>query len=44
MGAAASIVFAVFVGIISGIQMFCTREKKTGTKISEAYEKWTRAR
>lgn len=44
MGAAASIVFAVFVGIISGIQMFCTREKKTGTKISEAYEKWTQAR
>ena len=40
LGAAASLVFALFVGIISGIQMYCTRERKTGTKISEAYEKW----
>lgn len=40
LGAAASLVFALFVGIVSGIQMYCTRERKTGTKISEAYEKW----
>lgn len=40
LGAAASLVFALFVGIISGIQMYCTRERKTGTKISEAYAKW----
>lgn len=44
LAAAASIIFAIFVGIISGIQMYCTREKKTGTKISEAYEKWIKAR
>ncbi len=44
LAAAASIIFALFVGLISGIQMYCTREKKTGTKISEAYEKWTKAR
>lgn len=42
LAAAASIIFAIFVGIVSGIQMYCTREKKTGTKISEAYEKWNR--
>ena len=40
LGAAASLVFALFAGIISGIQMYVTREKKTGTKISEAYNKW----
>ena len=40
LGAAASLVFALFAGIISGIQMYLTREKKTGTKISEAYNKW----
>ena len=40
LGAAASLVFALFAGIISGIQMYITREKKTGTKISEAYNKW----
>jgi ABC-type sugar transport system permease subunit len=40
LGAAASLVFALFAGIISGIQMYVTREKKTGTKISEAYKKW----
>lgn len=44
LAAAASIVFAVCVGIITGIQMYCTREKKTGIKISEAYKKWDRAR
>ena len=40
LGAAASLVFALFAGIISGIQMYITREKRTGTKISEAYNKW----
>lgn len=40
LGAAASLVYALFAGIISGIQMYITREKKTGTKISEAYNKW----
>jgi len=42
LAAAASLVFALLVGIISGIQMFCTRDKKTGTKISEAYSKWNK--
>ena len=40
LGAAACLVYALFVGIISGIQMYITREKKTGRKISEAYNKW----
>ena len=40
LAAAASIVFALIVGAISGIQMYLTSEKKTGTKISEAYGKW----
>ena len=40
LGAAASLVFALFAGIISGIQMYITREKKTGTKLMEAYNKW----
>lgn len=44
LAAAASLIFAVFVGIISGIQMFCTRERKTGTSISEAYSKWDKIR
>ena len=44
LGAAASIVFAIFTAIISGIQMYCTRERKTGTKISEAYAKWYKAK
>lgn len=44
LGAAASLVFALFTGIISGIQMYITREKKTGTKISEAYNKWQTVR
>ena len=44
LGAAASIVFAIFVGIISGIQMYITRDKKTGTKISERYAKWKLAK
>ncbi len=40
LGAAASLVYALFAGIISGTQMYLTRDKKTGTKISEAYNKW----
>ena len=36
----AIVCLALFAGIISGIQMYLTREKKTGTKISEAYNKW----
>ena len=40
LAAAASLIYALIVGIISGIQMYITREKKTGTKISEAYNKW----
>lgn len=40
LGAAASLVYAMFAGAISGVQMYVTREKKTGTKISEAYYKW----
>ena len=44
LGAAASLVFALFTGIISGIQMYLTREKKTGNKISEAYYKWQKIR
>ena len=40
LAAAASLIYALIVGIISGIQMFITREKKTGTRISEAYNKW----
>ncbi len=44
LGAAASLIFALFVGIITGIQMFCTRDKKTGFKISEAYQKWNKIR
>ena len=34
------VAMGMFAGIISGIQMYITREKKTGTKISEAYNKW----
>ncbi len=40
LAAAASLIYAAFVGAFSGIQMYLTREKKTGTKISEAYNKW----
>ena len=39
-----SLVFALFAGIISGIQMYLTRDKKTGTKISERYAKWKLAK
>ena len=44
LGAAASLVFALFVGIISGIQMYITRDKKTGTKISKRYDLWQEAK
>lgn len=44
LGAAASLIYALIVGLISGIQMYCTRDVKTGTKISEAYSKWQRIR
>lgn len=40
LAAAACIIFAIIVGIISGLQMYLTRDKKSGTKISEAYLKW----
>ena len=40
LAAAASIVFAISVGIMSGIQMFITRDKKTGNAISRSFEKW----
>jgi len=40
LAAAASIVFALIVGIISGTQMFLTRDKKTGNALSRSFEKW----
>lgn len=40
LAAAASIVYAIILGSISGLQMFITRDRKSGTKISEAYLKW----
>lgn len=40
LAAAASIVFAIIVGIMSGTQMYLTRDKKTGNKISKSYAKW----
>jgi len=40
LAAAASIVFAIIVGIMSGVQMYLTRDRKTGSKISRSYEKW----
>lgn len=42
LGAAASLVFAVLVGILTGIQQYATRNRKSGTKISRRYEKWIR--
>jgi len=44
LGAAASLVYALFVGIISGIQMYITRDRRTGTKISERYRRWHKVR
>ena len=40
LGAAASLVYALMVGIISGIQMWATREKKSGTKLMKEYQQW----
>ena len=40
LAAAASIVFALIVGTMSGIQMFITRDRKTGNSISRSFEKW----
>ena len=40
LAAAASVVFAIIVGIISGAQMYLTRDKKTGNAISRSFEKW----
>ncbi len=42
LGAASSIVYAILVGCISGFQMWCTREKKSGNKYSEEFRKWQR--
>lgn len=44
LGCAAALVFAILVGIISGIQMYVTRDKKPGSRNSEAFEKWQRIR
>ncbi len=40
LGAAASLVFALMVGTIAGLQMWLTRDKKTGTRTSEDYQRW----
>ena len=44
LAAAASLIYAIIVGIISGVQMYVTREKRTGNTISEAYTKWHKIR
>lgn len=44
LAAAASIIYAAVVGIISGTQMYLTRDKKTGFKKSEAFNKWQRVK
>lgn len=44
LAAAASIIYAAIVGTISGIQMYITRDKKTGFKKAEAFDKWQRAK
>lgn len=40
LAAAASLVFAVIVGVISGIQMYATRNRKSGYKISQEFQRW----
>jgi multiple sugar transport system permease protein len=40
LGAAASLIFALFVGIITGIQMFCTRDRRTGLKYAKEFNEW----
>lgn len=42
LASAASIVYAIFVGILTGIQQYATRDRKSGFKISERYAKWKR--
>lgn len=42
LASAASIVYAFFVGILTGIQQYATRDRKSGFKISERYSKWKR--
>lgn len=44
LAAAASLIYAVIVGTISGLQMYATRDKKSGFKKSEAYGQWQRAK
>ena len=44
LAAASSLVYALIVGLISGIQMYATSDKKTGFKKSEAFSKWQRAK
>ena len=44
LAAAASLVYAVIVGLISGIQMYATSDRKSGFKKSEAFTKWQRAK
>ena len=40
LGAAASLIFALIVGILTGIQMYATRDKKTGFEKSREFEQW----
>lgn len=40
LGAAASIVFALIVGIFSGVQMWATRDKRSGNKRSKEFQQW----
>lgn len=42
LASAASIIYAILVGILTGIQQFLSRDKKSGTIISERYSKWIR--
>ena len=44
LAAAASIIYALIVGTISGIQQYITRDKKSGYKKSEAYFVWQQAK
>ena len=44
LAAAASIIYALIVGVISGTQQYLTRDKKSGYKKSEAFYKWQQAR
>lgn len=40
LGAAASLVFALFVALITGVQMFCTRDRRTGLKYTKEFNEW----